>query len=46
MPTKTNLTAYSEGTPNGLKVHLALEELGLEYKVLPWPLLFPAERWT
>lgn len=34
MATKTNITAYSEGTPNGLKVHIALEELRLEYKVL------------
>lgn len=34
MTTKTNITAYSEGTPNGLKIHIALEELGLEYKVL------------
>ncbi|KAM6525860.1 Glutathione S-transferase 2 [Fusarium falciforme] len=34
MPTNTNITAYSEGTPNGLKVHIALEELGLEYKLV------------
>ncbi|KAK3305001.1 glutathione S-transferase [Chaetomium strumarium] len=34
MTTKTNITAYSEGTPNGLKIHIALEELGLEYKLV------------
>lgn len=35
MLTRTEITAYSEGTPNGLKIHIALEELELEYKVLP-----------
>jgi glutathione S-transferase len=33
MGIKTNITLYTEGTPNGLKVSIALEELGLEYKV-------------
>jgi GST-like protein len=29
------LEVYSWATPNGHKVHIALEELGLEYKVIP-----------
>lgn len=33
MGTKTDITLYTEGTPNGLKASIALEELGLEYKV-------------
>ncbi|KAK7181249.1 glutathione S-transferase [Paraphaeosphaeria sporulosa] len=28
------ITLYTEGTPNGLKASIALEELGLEYKVV------------
>ncbi|EAT77616.2 hypothetical protein SNOG_15073 [Parastagonospora nodorum SN15] len=34
MHIKTNITLYTEGTPNGLKASIALEELGLEYKVV------------
>ncbi|SMY25623.1 unnamed protein product [Zymoseptoria tritici ST99CH_1A5] len=30
---KPNLTLYTAGTPNGQKISIALEELGLEYKV-------------
>jgi glutathione S-transferase len=33
MSTKTDITLYTEGTPNGLKVSIALEELKLSYKV-------------
>ena len=33
MPTKTNIHLYTAGTPNGYKVSILLEELGLEYKV-------------
>ncbi|KAH7321081.1 glutathione S-transferase [Stachybotrys elegans] len=33
MGIKTDITLYTEGTPNGLKISIALEELGLEYKV-------------
>ncbi|KAI1815441.1 glutathione S-transferase [Poronia punctata] len=33
MATQTNITLYTEGTPNGLKATIALEELGLSYKV-------------
>ena len=29
------LELYSWPTPNGHKVHIALEELGLEYRVIP-----------
>jgi GSH-dependent disulfide-bond oxidoreductase len=29
------LEVWSWPTPNGHKVHIALEELGLEYKVIP-----------
>jgi glutathione S-transferase len=28
------ITLYTEGTPNGLKISIALEELGLAYKVV------------
>ncbi|KAH6630695.1 glutathione S-transferase [Chaetomium sp. MPI-SDFR-AT-0129] len=35
MTTKTDIVAYSEGTPNGLKLHIALAELGLDYKLVP-----------
>ena len=35
MGIKTNITLYTEGTPNGLKASIVLEELDLEYKV--WP---------
>ncbi|KAH4345601.1 hypothetical protein HBH98_122060 [Parastagonospora nodorum] len=34
MGIKTNITLYTEGTPNGLKASIALEELGLEYRVV------------
>jgi glutathione S-transferase len=33
MGIKTDITLYTEGTPNGLKTSIVLEELGLEYKV-------------
>jgi glutathione S-transferase len=33
MGIKTNITLYTEGTPNGLKSSIVLEELDLEYKV-------------
>lgn len=33
MGIKTDITLYTEGTPNGLKASIVLEELGLEYKV-------------
>ncbi|KAL2833596.1 glutathione S-transferase [Aspergillus pseudoustus] len=33
MATHSNITLYTEGTPNGLKISIALEELGLSYKV-------------
>ena len=33
MGIKTNITLYTEGTPNGLKASIVLEELGLDYKV-------------
>lgn len=33
MGTKTDIFLYTEGTPNGLKISIALEELGLEYEV-------------
>jgi glutathione S-transferase len=36
MGIKTDITLYTEGTPNGLKASIVLEELGLEYKV-NWP---------
>jgi GST-like protein len=29
------IEVWSWPTPNGHKVHIALEELGLEYKVIP-----------
>lgn len=29
----TGITLYTAGTPNGIKVSILLEELGLEYKV-------------
>lgn len=32
-PAKTGITLYSEGTPNGLKISLALDLLGLPYKL-------------
>jgi glutathione S-transferase len=34
MGIKTDITLYTEGTPNGLKASIVLEELGLEYKVV------------
>lgn len=33
MGTKTDITLYTASTPNGIKVPILLEELGLEYKV-------------
>ncbi|KAH6986710.1 thioredoxin-like protein [Ilyonectria destructans] len=33
--TKTDITLYTVGTPNGIKVSILLEELGLDYKVHP-----------
>ncbi|SPN98763.1 related to URE2 - nitrogen catabolite repression regulator [Cephalotrichum gorgonifer] len=35
MATKTDIHLYTTGTPNGVKVSILLEELGLEYKVTP-----------
>jgi glutathione S-transferase len=34
MSTPTDITLYTVGTPNGIKASIALEELGLQYKVL------------
>ncbi|KAF5678682.1 glutathione S-transferase [Fusarium heterosporum] len=34
MGIKTDITLYTEGTPNGLKASIVLEELGLDYKVV------------
>ncbi|CAF3458209.1 unnamed protein product [Fusarium graminearum] len=34
MGIETGITLYTEGTPNGLKISIALEELGLDYKVV------------
>lgn len=31
--TKTDITLYTVGTPNGIKVSIALEALNLDYKV-------------
>lgn len=33
MGNKTDITLYTASTPNGIKVPILLEELGLEYKV-------------
>lgn len=33
--TKTDIHLYTTGTPNGIKVSILLEELGLEYQVTP-----------
>lgn len=33
MGIKTDFHLYTTGTPNGIKVSMLLEELGLEYKV-------------
>lgn len=33
MGIKTDITLYTEGTPNGLKASIVLEELDLDYKV-------------
>ncbi|KAF4556693.1 Glutathione S-transferase-like protein 22 [Elsinoe fawcettii] len=35
MSRQTDILLYTEGTPNGLKISIALEELGLGYKVRP-----------
>ncbi|KAH8174375.1 glutathione S-transferase [Sarocladium implicatum] len=35
MPTPTDITLYTVNTPNGIKASIALEELGLDYKVYP-----------
>ena len=37
MPTKTDIHLYTTGTPNGYKVSVLLEELGLEYQVRRGP---------
>ncbi|OAL02764.1 glutathione S-transferase [Phaeosphaeriaceae sp. SRC1lsM3a] len=34
MGISTDITLYTEGTPNGLKTSIVLEELGLDYKVV------------
>lgn len=34
MATKSDITLYTTNTPNGIKVSILLEELGLEYKVI------------
>ncbi|KAJ6131691.1 hypothetical protein N7471_006906 [Penicillium samsonianum] len=36
MGNKTDITLYTASTPNGIKVPILLEELGLEYKKQPW----------
>lgn len=42
MGISTDITLYTEGTPNGLKTSIVLEELGLDYKVLsPTPYTQP-----
>lgn len=33
MATKTDIVLYTASTPNGIKASIALEELGLQYKV-------------
>jgi glutathione S-transferase len=33
MATKSDITLYTASTPNGIKISILLEELGLEYKV-------------
>lgn len=33
MATKPNITLYTASTPNGIKVPILLQELGLDYKV-------------
>jgi glutathione S-transferase len=33
MSIKTDITLYTASTPNGIKVPILLEELGLDYKV-------------
>lgn len=33
MATKTDITLYTCQTPNGIKISIALEELGLQYEV-------------
>lgn len=33
MGIKTDITLYTAATPNGIKIPIVLEELGLEYKV-------------
>ena len=33
MATRPNITLYTDSTPNGIKISIALEELGLPYKV-------------
>ncbi|KAF5026430.1 hypothetical protein F66182_1495 [Fusarium sp. NRRL 66182] len=37
--TKTDITVYTCGTPNGIKTSILLEELGLEYKVAQFHIL-------
>ncbi|KAH0833732.1 hypothetical protein FOPE_03502 [Fonsecaea pedrosoi] len=31
-PTRPNITLYTDSTPNGIKISIALEELGLPYR--------------
>jgi glutathione S-transferase len=33
MADKSNITFYTAATPNGIKISMALEELGLKYEV-------------
>ena len=40
--TKTDIHLYTTGTPNGFKVSILLEELGLKYQVGPALTLTPA----
>jgi glutathione S-transferase len=48
MSLQPNITLYTEGTPNGLKISIALEELGLSYNVhnLPSPFPYPLSTTT
>lgn len=40
MGIKTDIVLYTASTPNGVKIPILLEELGLEYKVRPRCLLW------
>ena len=39
MGTKTDITLYTASTPNGIKVPILLEELGIEFKIRGDPIL-------